>query len=307
MKKRSVNFGLFFVVIVILMLIPVSSANIFSDFFGKITGRATSDTTALNITVGNSAPTISLVEAIAAKDPVIGSTRAIIFNFTATDSDGAGNINTSTAAGYFQRAGETTRSNTSCSSWASAGNNANFTCTIDMWYFDQNGAWTVNVTIRDINSATGTNSSTTFTYNLLTAMNMSPSSLTWTSVGLTSTDTGSNNDPVQINNTGNDVGLNINVTALSLRGEVTLTQFIYANNFTISNVTEGCSGTTMVNATSTNVTSALLYRGNNTWNYNNDTSGQEQIYFCLKGVPQDISAQSYSSSAAGPWTVAVVT
>src|SRR3972149_8785737 len=243
MKKRSVNFGLFFVVIVILMLIPVSSANIFSDFFGKITGRATSDTTALNITVGNSAPTISLVEAIADTDPVIGSTRAIIFNFTATDSDGAGNINTSTAAGYFQRAGETTRSNTSCSSWASAGNNANFTCTIDMWYYDQAGSWTVNVTIQDNSQAYAENSSSTFTYNLLTAMNMSPNALNWPSpINLPDTDTGSADNPITINNTGNAVNLNINITAFNLRGEITTTQFIFANNFTISNVAEGCTG-----------------------------------------------------------------
>ena len=296
-----------FLLVVVLLIVPMASASFFSDFWGKITGRATSDTTALNITIGNSAPTISFVQAISATDPTIGTSKTITFNFTATDSDGAGNINTSTAAGYLQRSGETTRSNTSCSNWASSGNNVNFTCMIDMWYYDQNGAWTINTTIRDINSATGTNSSTTFTYNLLTAMNMSPSSLSWASVGLTATDTGSNNDPIQINNTGNDAGLNINVTAINLQGEVTTTQYIFANNFTVESASEGCSGTAMVNATTTNVTSALLNRGNNTLNYNNDTSGQEQIYFCLKGVPQDISSQSYSSAAAGPWTVAVIT
>ncbi|KKL21743.1 hypothetical protein LCGC14_2442410, partial [marine sediment metagenome] len=62
----------------------------------------------------------------------------------------------------------------------------------------------------------------------------------------------------------------------------------------------------MVNATSTNVTSAILQRGNNTLNYNNATSGQEQIFFCLKGVPQDISSQEYSSIQYGAWTIRIL-
>ena len=138
-------------------------------------------------------------------------------------------------------------------------------------------------------------------------MVISPTSLTWGAVGIATVNTGSNNDPIQINNSGNDEPLNINVTALNLRGETTIGQFIFANNFTIENATEGCSGTAMVNATSTNVTSAILQRGNYSLNYNNATSGQEEIHFCLKGVNSDLSAQSYSSAAYGAWTVAVIT
>lgn len=174
-----------------------------------------------------------------------------------------------------------------------------------MWYFDKNGAWTINATIQDINSAYGENSTTTFTYNSLTAMVMAPTSLTWPAIGVAATNTGSNNDPITVNNSGNAPSLSINVTALNLRGETTTTQFIYAANFTVDNITEGCSGTAMANATSTNVTNANLGRGNNSLNYNNQTSGQEQIFFCLKGVLPSLSSQSYSSAAYGPWTVAV--
>ena len=62
----------------------------------------------------------------------------------------------------------------------------------------------------------------------------------------------------------------------------------------------------MVNNTATNITSASLFKGNNTWNYNNLTSGQETLFFCLKGVPQDISSQSYSSTGYGSWTIEIV-
>ncbi len=300
---------LLIVSVMVILSVSLTSAGFFSNFYDKITGKATSDTTALNITVGNSVPTITIVDPIAATDPSIGTTKSITFYFNVTDTDGYANIDIDTAKAYFTKAGESTRSNTSCISTftPNSGNSMNFTCTIDMWYWDENGAWTINVTIEDINSAVGYNESETFTYNLQTAMTMSPTSLGWPTIGLTDTDTGSDEDPITANNSGNDVNLNINVTALDLQGEETTTQYIYANNFTVEDATEGCSGTVMVNATSTNVTSAILQRGNNSLNYNNATSGQEQIFFCLKGVPQDISAQSYSSSAYGPWTVEIVT
>ena len=259
-------------------------------------------------TSSNTPPTIPFVQAISPVDPAIGSTNSTTFNYTATDTDGFANLDNSTAAAYFQKAGETTRSNTTCIPRNASTNSITFTCTIDMWYFDVAASdWTINATIQDINAAYGENSTTTFTYTSLLAMTMSPPTLNWTEVGLTSTDVGSINDPITINNTGNAEPLNINVTAYNLRGEQITTQYIFANNFTVQNVTEGCTaGTAMSNATSTNVTSAILYRGNNSLNYNNATSGQEQIFFCLKGVPQDIGWQSYSSAAYGSWEIKIL-
>ncbi|MBU2562491.1 MAG: hypothetical protein KKF68_02415, partial [Nanoarchaeota archaeon] len=59
--------------------------------------------------------------------------------------------------------------------------------------------------------------------------------------------------------------------------------------------------------TSLNVTSAILQRGNNSLDYNNATSGQEQLFFCVTGVNSDLSAQSYSSVALGAWTIEIIT
>jgi len=298
---------LIFLGIILVLSVSLISAGFFSDFWGKITGYAESGQASVNITIGNAAPTIPFVQAIIAQDPTIGSTTSITFNYTATDTDGFGNLDNTTADAYFQRAGESTRSNTSCDARNASTNSITYSCTIKMWYFDQNGAWTINATIKDINSAYVENSTTTFTYNIMPAMTMSPTSLTWPAVGLTSTNIEANQN-ITVNNSGNDIDLNINVTALNLRGETTTTQYIYANNLTVKNETQGtCTVTAMVNATSINVTSAILQRGNNSLNYWNATSGQEQIVFCLKGVPQDISAQSYSSSAYGSWTVAIIT
>ncbi len=261
----------------------------------------------LNVTeVSNVAPTIEWVQTISAQDPSIGTTKSIIFNFTATDINGINDIDNSTAAAYFQRAGEITRSNNSCLPRNASTNSITFTCTIDMWYWDENGAWTINATIQDNSAEYAKNSSETFTYNILTAMVISPTEINWPEINLPDTDTGSNDDPITINNSGNAEPLNINITAYNLQGEETTTQYIYANNFTVGDTDQGCSGTAMVNATSTNVTSVVLHKGNHSLNYNNATSGQEQIYFCLKGVPQDISSQSYSSTAYGAWEIKIL-
>jgi len=302
MKKKDV--GILIISILIVSLLPLMSAGFFDNIYSKITGRATSDTTAVNITIGNSAPTITWVQSIAAQNPTDDTTTSITFNFTVTDTDGSPNINTTSGKAYFQTGGETTRSNTSCVSQTPSGNDMNFTCTIDMWYFDLNTDWTINVTAKDINDAYAENSSTTFTYNVLPAMKMAPTSLGWPSVGLSDTDTGSNNDPITINNTGNDASLTIDVTPYDLEGEDTTNEYIFAENFTVGVASEGCSGTTMVNETATTVGSAILNRGNHS--VNDGSTGQEEIFFCLKGVPQDISSQSYSSTAFGSWTVEIV-
>ena len=175
-----------------------------------------------------------------------------------------------------------------------------------MWYFDENGAWTINVTIQDDSAEYAENSSTTFTYNSLPGMKMSPTSLTWQEVLIGQTNRGSQNDPIVVNNTGNTEPLNINVTSYNLRGEIVTTDFILAGNFSIENASQGCTGTQMVNATSINITSAILYRGNHSLNYDNATSGQELIFFCITEVPSGISQQSYSSAGYGAWIIDLV-
>lgn len=283
------------------------SAGLLSDWYGGITGRDTSDTTSLSVTVGNNAPTIGNVLAISAQTPTESGTKSVTFTFNATDTDGVGNLDDATAEARFQKTDETTRLNTSCVLLQDIDTtSAQYECTVGMEYFDGSGSWTINVTVDDINAARAENSSTTFTYNLLTAMVMSPTALEWGSIELTATNTSSTSNPITINNTGNDVSLSINVTGYDLSGTTTTTEHIYANNFTIDAITTGCSGVAMSNATSTNVTSTVLQSGNNSIAAGDATSGQEQLFVCLKGVPQDISSQDYSSGALA-WNIQIIT
>lgn len=299
-KKRGAKIILFLVFGI--LAISFASAGLV-EWYERLTGKATQGTTGLNITVSNNPPTIPFVFHNPTYNPVEINKNPIVINFTVRDGDGSGNIDTSTAQLRFQQAGEPTRLNTSCTPIGSAGTDMNFSCTIDQWYFDGSGAWIINATIRDLSGTGGENSTETFTYNLLTAMVMSPSNLTWPTVGPSMVDVGSSNDPILVNNTGNDIDLSLNVTGFDLQGESDPTKYIYANNFTVENLSQGCTGDVMSNATSLNITSAILQKGNNSLSLNNELSGQEELFFCLKGILATTTSQSYSSAAYGPWVV----
>jgi len=310
MKKRGMKV-LIFLGLLILLIVPLISAGFFSDFWGRITGYAEQGTTTLNITIGNTAPTVSFVAAIAAVTPNENGVNYTAFIVNATDADGVSNLNDTTVEARFQLTGETTRLNTSCILLADIdANSANYSCTVGLYYFDNSStSWTVNVTVDDINGARGENTSTSVQFNQLQAMVISPTALTWAEFGVTATNQGSNNDPILLNNTGNDIDLNITVNATNLQGETTATQFIFAANLTVGANSEGCGGTntTMSNATAIDVNSAELQKGNNSLNDQNATSGQEQTFFCVTAVNSDLSAQSYSSAAYGAWTIATIT
>ena len=254
----------------------------------------------------NMPPTIPDVYINETYTPFEGGTRSVIFNFTAEDENGIENLNDATARAYFQRAGEPTRFNESCIAAESSGNQKNYTCTIGMEYFDEAGEWIVNVSIEDNEGEYVENSSASFTYNIYWGMTMFPTALTWPSpVNVSDVDIPSENHPIIINNTGNAI-VDINITAFNLRGIDNINYFIFANNFTVDNVASGCSGTAMQNDTSLKVANALLGRGNNSLNYENSTSGQETLYFCLKGLPSGIIAQEYSTSAYGSWEIKIL-
>jgi len=308
-SKKRVTLIPAMVLIISLLAVPIVFAG-FSDFWNKITGWATSEQTSVSITVGNQVPVVKYVSLITPKSVSAGTVAYISFTFNATDADGAANLNNSAARASFNLTGETTRTNTSCSFLAESGNTRQYNCTIGMWYWDGAGDWTINASIRDINDAHAENSSTTFTLQETTAMVMSPTALTWPSINIIDTNKTSENDPIVINNTANKniTDGHVNVTAIDLQGADILSDFIYANNFTVDIDTGDscsgeacleCDGTVMVNNTATGITGATILKGNNSAG-----DGQESLYFCLNGMLQTISAQTYSTTL-GQWTIAV--
>ena len=297
----------------LLFAIPFASAG----FWSWITGKAVQPAN-VTIEVGNTAPTIPLVQTISAQDPrvtdlIIGYTD-VIFNFTAQDHDGYADLNPATAFARFTEPGETER-NASCSAIGgeAGGEYQNYTCTVRMWYWDKGAPteWERNVSIKDDSAIATENSTTTVTYNSLTAFEMSPSTLTWPpSLTPGQTDVKSNNDPSILNNTGNFVSLDIEINATDLNGTgVRPALFIDANDFAASGTPDDeCIGDTLSTSAFIlinyeNATAVVLPRGNLSIGAG---TAQANLYYCLKTVNSALVKQSYTTAANGAWTVKIV-
>ena len=300
------------IILIFIMLLTLSFVSAgFFDFFRKEPQLAPNQPLGLNITVGNTAPQIIFVETIPSVDITESSTVAVTFSFLAKDLDGVGNLNDASAIASFNRSGEITRSN-SCSLIGSVDSTTkNYSCTINIWYFDGAGTWTINATITDNNGANTENTTTGFTLNPTTAMQMSPGILTWDPLSVIDRNQTSNNDPLLLNNTGNDNNLNVNITAIDLSGETIPSEYIFAGNFTVDietgEICSGaacieCDGKRMVNATTELINGAVLPKGNHS--INDGSTGQEQLYFCMTAL-NTISTQSYSTAGVGTWIILI--
>ena len=221
------------------------------------------------------------------------------------DADGVAGLNDTSVRANFTRSGEPTRENLTCSHIGDIdANSANYSCTIDMWYFDEAGNWNITVYGKDTNGASAINDSTYFQYNQLQAIVISPTNITF-SVSVNSYNQTATNDPTIINNTGNaNLTNNIVVNAIDLVGETNASESLLASNFSIGLSTGGsppaeCSGITLQNATDVNITGIVLDRGNLSAG-----QAQEEIYYCIKEVGA-ISDQVYSTQGAGNWLIKI--
>ena len=310
MKKRGQtlrNIVLGFALLVLLIIVATMWIK-----QGPVTGRATTASHTINVSISNTAPAIKFVTVVDAHTPIEDTIVNVSVNFTAHDGDGVANLEDASALVNFSRSGEPLRQNSSCNK-AGANNNGtsvNYTCTVQMWYFDQTGAWTINTVINDTSSQSN-NATSTFFYNTLTAFKSSPGALTFPSLSPGGTNTTSNNDPILINNTGNVAisGTGIDLNATNLVGETDSATAIYAGNFSVGIATGSaveCGGvntTTLSRAVYSTLTNATLGRGN--YSVNDGSTGQEQLYLCIKLVGSELSQQAYSTSNQGAWTLRI--
>jgi hypothetical protein len=310
-KNREVYIIMFSIFIV--LLITLVSAGWFEGLKARITGKATQP---INLTINVGGPQItsvlnnSITDLSSTGPNEAPSSTSVILNFSAYSVAGASALNHSSASVNFTKTNENSRQNTSCSMYASSGNYANYTCNVTMWWWDAAGAWNIGVSIKDNQNNLAANTSTTFTIGSRTSFAVSPAVLTWPGIAPGSTNQTSNNDPLLLNNTGNDVidATGITVNSSNLRGETTSTEALWASNFSINWKTGGsctgadcveCADTIMARNAYTAITTANLTKGNYTDNNNN--TGQEQLYACLRLAGTELSTQAYSTANQSEW------
>ncbi len=323
--------GVYGIIILMIFLIMLTSSLVsadFADWFKKtITGRASSAGTNISISVtGTNAITIDRVwnDSLAgtSMDPTARGTTTIEFNVTITDIDGVNDINDSSVRAELIN-GTVTRVNSTCADLAEeTTNSANFSCSIDLYYFDATGPWIINITANDLGATTYvSNYSETFYYPVLQSIEVSQTALTWPSVSPGATNQTSDNDPTYINNTGNyNATGNIAVTAYDLYGATGAS--INASNFTVDidtgNSCSGgacteCDGAVLANGTDTQLDGSgapliVLEAGNVTDDAQNNVIANATLWYCLFEVPGTLPSQTYSTSEAGSsdWIIKLV-
>ena len=315
-KGKLVGKNYFTFLFIFILVIALFSVGYFSGFLGRITGLDTK-TVAVNITIGAFSITTILNGTLSSTLNSGPNPTSYIINFTAYDAAGSAYVNDTTSTINLTMSGEVTRSNTTCSRYQSSTNYVNYTCNITMFWYDSAGGWYINASVKDNYSNIAVNGSINLTIGANTAFAMSPSSLNWSSLTAGSTNQTATNDPLLLNNTGNQpIGqtvYNISINATDLYGETTGTYAIYASNFSVLPTTGGsacsgsgcteCAGSFLANATWKNITTSFLPKGNYT--VNDNSTGQETLFFCIKTLGSDLTTQAYSIAKTYSWIVKV--
>ncbi len=236
-----------------------------------------------------------------------GTTKDVVFQFTAEDLDGASDLNDATATATFSRAGETDRMDPLCTFiLETLPNQRTYQCTITMQYYDDDGLWDITASIQD-NSGTQGQGTETFTVNLLQDISISPALINFPTLVQGSTNIQSLAN-TQITNNGNfntPTDGFVSIIASNLVGETNPAEFIPASNFKAVGSSQAgtvcLSGTSLAHATATQIPSISLPRGQ-------AGSNIETITYCLTQVPGVISPQFYSATqtAGSPWTITLL-
>lgn len=287
-----------------ILLLSLVSAGLLDSIKETLTGHVTSQdtnvtvnvvgTTAVNLTADNTTLTGGIT-------PIESTTTTSEVFVKVCDPDGVNDIDDSSVEIIYTKAGETDRTNTSCTLISDIDTHCtNFSCSVTTYYWDGAGQWTINISATDLgNGSTIYNDTYTLTINQLKSMVIQPNQINWTAITPGGSDAKADNDPTIINNTGNFDGT-LNFTGIDLYGTTVITEIFAVDNFT-SGIVDDCTGSGVYLANNTQV--LIISSDSNPGNLSlGGGAGQEELYYCIPNVPT-ISSQQYSTSLLGSWTV----
>ncbi len=269
-------------------------------------------TITISVAGANSAPNITYITINTSFSPTEDSYTEVQFNFTAWDAEGFGNLDAKGGRANFTRAGEAVRQNSTCYQLNTfATNYANYSCTIQMWYFDASSTWNIAALVNDSSNGVGQNTTATFTYNQLSAFTISPAALTWASLSPGTTNQSATTF-LKLNNTGNKniTSGNVQINATNLRGETDTNKAIWAGNMSVAILNGSsieCNENTNQSAAFspgvfTNATNGTLMVGN----HSVAGVGTRNLYVCIRTIGSELSSQSYSTTNEGSWTIKIL-
>lgn len=177
---------------------------------------------------------------------------------------------------------------------------ANYTCTIEMNFFDPPGEWTINASIMDFTNKYYENASEKITIGATSGFIISRTNLSWPKISPSSKNIEATNS-IKLQNTGN-LNQSIKIYSTDLIGRTNPLFKIPANSLTISDET-GCNGTLMESETEKTITNLTLRTGN----YLLDTGeGEKELFFCIKEIPANTTSQEYTTEG-NSWIIKIFT
>ncbi len=209
----------------------------------------------------------------------------------------------------FVKSGETTRFDAVCepanchTSVCNFITDRNFSCTVDMQYYDAGTEWAAIVRATDTTGLTSLPYSEPFNIASLVSVQIS-GGVSWT--GLIPGATSQLADgPFIVNNTGNTEIDFINISTTDLVEQTTPTQTISGSEFNVTtNSLLTCGEVALIANQNVSITAFTLPRGNNALNTLDANSGQEAFYFCLEQVPFGLAGgESYATETDSPWEI----
>jgi hypothetical protein len=218
--------------------------------------------------------------------------------FQATHSDNFARFVEPTAKIEFTKTGEDSRS-TTCSRLTneSSGQSANYTCSVQMQFWDGPGVWNINASIQDDAINYYEENLQNFSIGATSGFIIAETNLTWDTL-LPGSQNVQTNSSLLLKNTGNTIkGITINST--NLIGDIDPTKIIPAENFKIS-PDNNCNGTPMQNNLFILIENTTLNKGD----YIQTENGKQSLYFCITSVPEDLTSQNYKTSQ-GAWIIKI--
>lgn len=261
----------------------LAAAIIFTPALEIVSGANTS-TFAVSLTIDNTAPTVYHVDAGQTDTPNEGTTKDAYIYFNASDINGASDIPASNAQVILNNSGAT-RTSSGCTEVSSTGTDVRYNCTVTLNYYDDPGAWTINASVYDGGSEQAENTSQTFTYNTLYAIDTTVPTLTF-SGDPGQTGLSASNNPQRVRNRGNGDFTNLNLTAYDLTGAGT---YVGAGNLTANVTTSGAGlGNQMMNATPVALTGTIdLTHAEN----------KNQTVYVYLDIPSGLTNGTFTSSS----------
>lgn len=286
-----------FLLIILVLVVSLVSAGVFDSLKNIFTGKASSGEQNVSVSVVGIHPVSIGIYPISDVSPNEEGVRTLTFYAWVNDSDGVSDIDDASVSSEVSR-GATSK--ISACNWNNDidTKSANYSCSVNMWYWEEAGLWDVRVQAKDIGNGTMMNGSSNFTYVLSQAMKISPLILNWAPLVQSAVDQKANG-PTIINNTGNYNGP-VSVKAFDLKGEIINTESITSSAFTVGPVLGSeCTATPLVNGSAESIAESNSNPGNLSFG---GGAGQEQIYYCIPLVPS-ISSQIYSTLKGGSWVI----